>query len=289
MVAGGLFAVIGAPSPVNASLLDHPFTVPVAVPNIGAAAKLSKLLSVTRAARTAQIELDVFLRQTSLYNGVEDLSWSGSGDAGFTPPRAALEYEGLFYKILASSQAVIVNSDLYVHQVGLSVDYRFGLGGSPVPESSSGAAQWLEGPVPNGPLGVVTDNFVSLLGDLPLMLSHGAKVGLGGQGVGYIVTLPKSALVALYEAHGVPPRRATTEVDSLGHFVCEIDVAPGGGTYRDKVGYLAFYFQSSSYGQHTDLSMFAGYGTYGLSVKVVPPPKSEVRWAPHAADENLTV
>jgi len=288
MLGGGVLGVIGTASPVNASPIAHPFAVPVAVPNAAAAGKLAKLLGATRNARTAQLGLDAFSRSNSPYNGSEELTWQGTGVAGFTPDRAAVSYQGLFYKILASSQAVIVNSKLYVHRVGLSIDPAgFGVGSS-LGASSSGT-QWLEGPLPDGPLGVVTANFVSLLGDLPLMLAHRATVGIGSGGFGYVVTVPKTALIALYEAHGLSAYLAKADVDGLGHFVCEIDVLPGAAAARNKVGEIGFYFQSSSFGQRNELSMFAGYGAYGISVSVVAPPKDEVRWAPRAADENLTI
>jgi hypothetical protein len=288
VVGGGVLGVIGTTSPVNASPIAHPFDVPVAVPNANAGAALSKLLARTRAAGTAQLDLNVFVRITG-FNGPESLSWGGSGVAGFKPDRAAVSYQGLFYKILASSQAVIVNSKLYVHRVGLTTEpAAFGLNSSLTASSSSGK-QWLEGPLPDGPLGVATGNFVSLLGDLPLMLAHGATVGKQAGEPGYVVTLPKSALIALYEAHGLSADTAKADVASLGHFVCEIAVANGFGSDRNKVSEIDFFLQSSSYGEHNEISVFASYGDYGISVSVVPPPKSEVRWAPNAADENLTI
>jgi hypothetical protein len=56
-----------------------------------------------------------------------------------------------------------------------------------------------------------------------------------------------------------------------------------------KVGLMSVFFQATSFRQRTELSMFAGYGSYGLPVSVVAPPKGEVRWAPRAADEDLTI
>jgi hypothetical protein len=224
--------VIGSESPVNASPIAHPFTVPVAVPNAGAAAKLSKLLVATRDARTAQLAPETFVQNSAPYEGNETLSWEGSGVAGFNPDRAAVSYQALFYKVLATSEAVVVNSKLYVHHVGLTVaPASFGFGATSA-SSFSSSGQWLEGPLPAGPLGVVTANFVSLLGDLPLMLDHGATVGTTTGEPGYVVTLPKTALVALYEAHGLPPNVARGDVNSLRHFVCEIEVSPGGAGRR---------------------------------------------------------